>query len=270
VLAFGRILVGGGNMRAGMQWIAACLEAGLETRVVTERDVLDHVTPAVLVKSLPRDVLTAVFDTALGSGAMSPETVVRAVTPELLVEHAPGNVIWKCLAAGAERAGLAPNATPRAEAIELVRRSLAAATSLGVVAPADLVRHVTPKVVTHQFPDALTTRLLEASLAAGKMSAELVVETLGLEAIATHAPAHAWACLAAAADAIAAGTRDTSTVAGVAQSVAASAPKKPALEVMDEVASVLVDLDDSAVLKPMLIETPPAGDGKKPHKQPNR
>jgi hypothetical protein len=52
-------------------------------------------------------------------------------------------------------------------------------------------------VLGHHFPDALTTKLLEASLTAGRMNPELIVDTLGVEAISKHAPTRVvWECLA--------------------------------------------------------------------------
>jgi hypothetical protein len=238
------LIASGGRMRASVQWFTALVQAGLETRFLSERDVLAHATPAVLIASLPRDVLAVVFDSALGSGKMSPESIVSTVSTETLVEHAPPSVVWACLATAAERKGLATHGATEvgdaATVTEMLRRGLTAGLSLGVLTPADVVREVTPKILLAQFPDALSIKLLEASLSSGAMSPNLVVDTLGAEALAKHAPVQIWACVAVAGYAIATGAREA---AGARDAAPA---KKPPAETVDDVASVLIDLDDAA------------------------
>jgi hypothetical protein len=247
-------------MRASVQWFTALVQAGLETRFLTERDVLAHATPAVLIASLPRDVLAGVFDSALGTGKMSPETIVSTVSTETLVEHAPASVVWACLAAAAERKGLATsggtNVADAATVTEMLRRGLTAGLSLGVLTPADVVREVTPKILLAQFPDALSIKLLEASLTTGAMNPNLVVDTLGAEALAKHAPVQIWACFAVAGYAIATGAREA---AGARDAAPA---KKPPAETVDDVVSVLIDLDDTA--KPPAVEAKPRAAETKP------
>lgn len=230
------------------QWIAEVLRAGLDTRTLTEPDLLTHATPAVLIGSLPKDAVVRLLDATLASGTMTPEAVVQIATPELLAAHVPPPVIWECLAAAAQRAGFAGDGAPEpAGARELLRRALDRALALGVATPKDVVADVSASVIGHHFPDELTTKLLEASLAAGKMNPELIVETLGVEAIAKHAPTHVvWACLARTG-APAAAARD----AGAAAAAAAPAtppkppPPKPSLEILDD-SSVVVELDDAS------------------------
>jgi hypothetical protein len=180
------------------QWIADVLRAGLETHILSEPDILAHATPAVLISSLPKDVVIRLLDATLTTGAMSPEAVVQTATPEILSAHVPPTVTWECLAVAAQRAGFAGDGTPEApEAREFLRRALQQALAHGVSAPKDVVEDVNAAVLGHHFPDELKTKLLEASLAAGKMNPELIVETLGVEAITRHAPTDVvWACLA--------------------------------------------------------------------------
>jgi hypothetical protein len=246
-------------MTARVQWFAAVLQAGLETRILVEKDVLVHATPAVLIKALPRDVLVTMFETALTAGAISAESVVQTATPELLAEHAPGNVIWGCIVAAAEHAnitGTGDKSRIDTNAREFVRRALAAALGVGVVAPADVVRHVDPRVLVHEFPAELTTKLLEASLADGKMTPQLIIDTLGGE-LALHAPRETWQSLAKAGEALATAT-PTAT-----PRTTPPAPPRPSLEVIDEeIATVLVELEDSAVMKPMRIDPPPPAETK--------
>jgi hypothetical protein len=248
-------------------WFADVLRAGLETRVLTEPDVLTHATPAVLIASLPKDVVVRLLDATLATGTMSPEVVIQTATPELLAAHVPGPVIWECLAAAAQRAGFAGDGTPDAAgAREYLRRALAQALTHGITTPKDVVEDVNASVLGHHFPDELKTKLLEASLLAGKMNPELILETLGVEAIAQHAPTHVvWACLArtgappragAAAAATTAATATTATTATATTATATTAtppppplvkpPAKPSLEVLDDVGSVVVELDDAS------------------------
>ncbi len=245
-------------------WFADVLRAGLETRVLTEPDVLTHATPAVLIASLPKDVVVKLLDATLATGTMSPEAVVQTATPELLAAHVPQPVIWECLAAAAQRAGFAGDGTPDAAgAREFLRRALEAALTHGITTPKDVVEDVNASVLGHHFPDELKTKLLEASLLAGKMNPELILETLGAPAIAQHAPTHVvWACLARTGAPPRAGASvDTAATAGAATTVATAAtaatatpppppppkaPGKPSLEILDDAASVVVELDDAS------------------------
>lgn len=239
-------------------WFADVLRAGLETRVLTEPDVLTHATPAVLIASLPKDVVVKLLDATLATGTMSPEAVVQTATPELLAAHVPEPVIWECLAAAAQRAGFAGDGTPDAAgAREFLRRALEAALTRGITAPKDVVEDVNAGVLGHHFPDELKTKLLEASLLAGKMNPELILETLGAPAIAQHAPTHVvWACLARTGAPPRAGASGDAATAAVTAGTAATAtppppppvkpPGKPSLEILDDAGSVVVELDDSS------------------------
>ncbi len=237
------------------QWFADVLRAGLETRVLAEPDILTHATPAVLIASLPKDLVVQLLDATLATGTMSPEAVVRTATPDVLAAHVPQPVIWECLAAAAQRAGFAGDGTPDAAgAREFLRRALEHALTHGITTPKDVVEDVNATVIGHHFPDELKTKLLEASLAAGKMNPELILETLGVEAIAKHAPTHVvWASLARTGAA-----RTAAAAAGAGEAAAAAAatppppppgkpPAKPSLEVLDDVGSVLVELDDASM-----------------------
>jgi hypothetical protein len=243
------------------QWFADVLQAGLDTHVLAEPDILAHATPAVLVGALPKDVVVRMLDAALGSGTISPKAVVAHASPELLAQHVPPGVVWSCIASAAERAGVtATEATGRdasrddgrddGKAREFLRRALAAALARAVLTPSDVVQHVDARVIVHHLPEALTTKLLEVSLAAGRLDAQLVVDTIGIDQIARHAPsATVWACLARAGDPgkAAAAPVPAPTPAAVPEPI--PEPTRPALEVLDDdIASVLVDLDDSQVL----------------------
>ena len=169
------------------RWFAEVLRAGLGTKVLTEQDILGHATPAVLSAALPRDVMAKVFEATLASGTMSHKAIVDVVTLDLLTEKAPPSVVWGCIAAASERSGVRDGtAKDEIGAREFVRRTLASALDTGVVTPKDLIAHVNAHVLGTSLPDALTTKLLEATLAAGKMNPEIIVATLGVDNLAKH------------------------------------------------------------------------------------
>jgi len=245
------------------RWFADVLQAGLDTKLLAEPDILAYVTPAVLAGAMPKPVLVRLFDAALSAGTISPKEIVQTASPELIGEHVAPALVWSCIAAGSERAGIPEvnGEQPKNEigAREFLRRGLDSALSTGVLTPKDIVQHVNAKVLGH-FPDALTTKLLEVSLAAGKMNPELVIETLGVESIAKHAPTGVlWACFVKASEASttasASASASPSPSATVAPPVAKPAVPPPTLEfVDDDVSSVFVDLEDADALDRMVLE----------------
>jgi hypothetical protein len=226
------------------RWFAEVLQAGLETRVLEAPEILLHVTPAVLAKSMPRDVLIRMFDTALTTGTISPTAIVETVTPDLLAEHVPATLVWESIVAAAERADILKG-TDGKPARDFLRRAIDAALDSGVLTAPQLVRHVDPKVLVNHLPDVLTASLIEMSLAAGRMNPELIVDTVGVDAIAAHAPTDVvWACLS---------ELGTSLVADVKEKVepkvvippATTAKPKMTLDYMDEsVVSLSVEVDE--------------------------
>jgi hypothetical protein len=73
---------------------------------------------------------------------------------------------------------------------------LGSGLDLGTITPDDVLRHVTPEILAHHLPVTLKAKLLEASLAAEKMTPGLVVETIGIDGLADHSPIAAlWGCL---------------------------------------------------------------------------
>ncbi|MCG8425561.1 MAG: hypothetical protein MJE77_47385 [Proteobacteria bacterium] len=84
------------------------------------------------------------------------------------------------------------------------RNFLEAALAVGLecelIRPADVLRHLTADILASHLPGDSKTKLLRASLEAGKMDAELVFEALEARVFAEHMPKHRlWACIAEAA-----------------------------------------------------------------------
>ncbi|MBL4634826.1 MAG: hypothetical protein JKY56_13215 [Kofleriaceae bacterium] len=69
-----------------------------------------------------------------------------------------------------------------------------------MISPDDLIEFVTMDVLARSLPTALKAQLLTAALAADSMGPILILDTLGIDAFAEHAPVDVlWACIAAAA-----------------------------------------------------------------------
>jgi hypothetical protein len=75
--------------------------------------------------------------------------------------------------------------------------ALSAALDLGIAVPDDVLRHVTPDVLSIHLPRPLWARLLTACVGAPRVDAQLVVETIGVPNLCEHVPAPIiWACIA--------------------------------------------------------------------------
>jgi hypothetical protein len=75
--------------------------------------------------------------------------------------------------------------------------TLSSALDLGIATPDDVLRHVTPDVLSVHLPRPLWARLLTAALGAPKVDAQLVIETIGVPNLCEHVPSTIiWACIA--------------------------------------------------------------------------
>lgn len=69
-----------------------------------------------------------------------------------------------------------------------------------IFAASDVLAYATPEVLATHLPQELLSKVLAASLAAGSMTPERVLETVTPEQLARHVPHDVlWACIAAAA-----------------------------------------------------------------------
>ncbi len=67
--------------------------------------------------------------------------------------------------------------------------------------PADVLKHATPEVLAKHLPPEPMSLVLQASLAAGSMTADRVLETVTPELLAKHLPHEVlWQCIADAAE----------------------------------------------------------------------
>jgi hypothetical protein len=75
--------------------------------------------------------------------------------------------------------------------------TLTSALELGIATPDDVLRHVTPDVLSLHLPRPLWARLLTAALGAPRLDAQLVVETIGMPNLCEHIPSTIiWGCIA--------------------------------------------------------------------------
>jgi hypothetical protein len=75
--------------------------------------------------------------------------------------------------------------------------ALTSALDLKIGRPEDVLRHVTPDVLSIHLPRPLWARLITACLGAPKVDATLIVETIGVPNLCEHIPSHIiWACIA--------------------------------------------------------------------------
>jgi len=74
--------------------------------------------------------------------------------------------------------------------------TLQSALDLGIATPDDVIRHVTPDVLSVNLPRPLWARLLTACVGAPRVDAQLVVETIGVPNLCEHVPAQIiWGCI---------------------------------------------------------------------------
>lgn len=96
--------------------------------------------------------------------------------------------------------------------------------ALELVSPDDVLDHLTPEVLAHHLPIALKAKLLQASLNAARMTPKLVVEVVGVEALAEHAPLPIlWACVRVCAARALQGQADEAVGSGVSAAATAVA-----------------------------------------------
>jgi hypothetical protein len=105
--------------------------------------------------------------------------------------------------------------------------ALTSALDLGVGKPEDILKYVTPAVLSVHLPRPLWSRLITACLGAPRVDATLVVETIGIPNLCEHMPATIiWACIADIAHR-SLGRVPEEVVPVVTKSPAAAAPTAP-------------------------------------------
>jgi hypothetical protein len=103
---------------------------------------------------------------------------------------------------------------------------------LGVLEPADLLRHMTPSVLATDLPPSMVAKLLQTGLSGGAFSPDVVVSTLGVPALAEHLPFLVlWGCVQQAAELI---VREHPLTHGLQAVLTGTASDEPEIEVVAE------------------------------------
>lgn len=69
-----------------------------------------------------------------------------------------------------------------------------------IIEPQDVLDHATPDVLANSLPPKLLSKVLQASLSAGSMTPERMLETIDPAVMAEHIPHDVlWACIVATA-----------------------------------------------------------------------
>jgi hypothetical protein len=147
--------------------------------------------------------------------------------------------------------------------------ALGSALALGVATPDDVLKHVTPDVLAGHLPRPLWSKLIAACLAASRVDAKLVVDTIGVPALCEHVPGPiVWGLLVEVAQramgksilapppAVAGGRAPTSPVAG-APTAAVAADSAPVASAVP--AAALTGNTSRTFVSPPRAQTPPAG-----------
>ena len=182
-------------------WLAYALEESLERSLLAPRDVIDHANPEVLVTQLPPAVISDLLSRALAIGTFSPAQVLESAPPALLAEHLNPTVMWRCLREAADRGGLSRKGGARnPSARQWFASILARALESELIAPADVVRFLSPGEFVAETPKPVMAKLIETALGRGSFDATLVLEHITPTVIAEHLEtSYVWECISEAA-----------------------------------------------------------------------
>jgi len=84
-------------------FLRRALTHGLDTKVLTSDDILDHVTPDVLSTQLPNNLKAKLLTEALRADKMNPSLIVEVLGVEELAAHVKLAVLWECLFEAGDR-----------------------------------------------------------------------------------------------------------------------------------------------------------------------
>lgn len=179
------------------KWLARMLELGLESHVFEAPDIVAYATPEVLSECLPPEAMSLLLKETMTRGAMTPDLIVATLRAETLAQYIPHNILWSCISGAAERNGLGAQGSKATDAKrKFVMGAMGAGLECGMLAPEDVVKHVSPEVLAFYLPTQLKAKLLHETLRVGKINPQIVLEVIGVEGLALHAPpAVIWACL---------------------------------------------------------------------------
>lgn len=183
------------------RWLARLIELGLEHHVFEANDVVAYATPEVLSECLPPESMTLLLKETMMRGAMTPDLIISTLRAETLAQYIPHNILWSCISGAAERAGLGTQGAKATEAKrKFVQGAMVAGLECAMLEPEDISKHASPEVLAFYLPTALKAKLLHETLKLGKINPQIVLEVVGVDGLALHAPPHViWGCMTDAA-----------------------------------------------------------------------
>jgi hypothetical protein len=179
------------------RWLARLLELGLENHVFEAPDVVAYATPEVLSECLPPESMTLLLKETMARGAMTPDLIVSTLRPQGLAQYIPHNILWSCISGAAERAGLGTQGAKATDAKrKFVQGAMTAGLECAMLDPEDVSKHLSPEVLAFYLPTQLKAKLLHETLRLGKINPQIVLEVVGVDGLALHAPPGViWACM---------------------------------------------------------------------------
>jgi hypothetical protein len=180
------------------------VDSGLHEQIFDSSDLMSHATPEILAENLPPDLVAKVLQSALAAGSMTTDSILNTLTPEIIAKYLPHIVLWECVSSSAKRSGITDAKTDVQNGDKrrtFLRRVLDCGLTAKVLTPDDVLRHTTPDVLAKHLPNDLKAKLLTEGLRANKLNPQLIVDTLGVDALAGHMPMSVvWACLSEAGE----------------------------------------------------------------------
>ncbi|HEY0250983.1 MAG TPA: hypothetical protein VGC41_05625 [Kofleriaceae bacterium] len=130
--------------------------------------------------------------------------------------------------------------------------ALGQALELGIGSADDVVKHVTPEILSAYLPRPLWARLLTACLGASRVDAQLVVDTIGVPNLCEHVPtAIIWQCISEIAS------------RSLGQTYVAPPPIVTRPPAAIEVSSTVLAPPPDAIEAPIAVGTQPGNQGPK-------
>ncbi len=185
-------------------WLAQILKIAIAEEICANSDVLRHVDPEALALYLPKELWGEILIAGLRAGKVTPDVVLATVSLDILAVHVPAELLWVCVAESAYRFGQSGN--EQSEVIVRYRSFLKSVIEVGLssknVRVDELMAVVSPQVLAQCLPVPIRAELLRACLAAEAVSNDFLLQTIGLDTIATYAPvSKLWAVVSDALEA---------------------------------------------------------------------
>jgi hypothetical protein len=217
------------------RWFTELVDAGLHEEIFNSSDFMAHATPEVLAANLPAELMAKVLEAALSRGALTTDGVLETLTPDVVSHHLPHDVIWACITTSASRSGIAESEGDvqyEDKRRTFLCRIVSSGLETQMMTAEDVIKHVTAELLAKHLPVELKAKLIAEGLRADALNPSLIVDVVGVEALAGHIPMKfVWSCVAEVGERVLANgasepasaddtAKDKKKVAGAAAAVA--------------------------------------------------